>query len=315
MKGKSGLINEKPKGIKLFIKKCVRDRELILLVLIPVVWYLIFCYGPMYGLQIAFKNFRVSRGIWGSPWVGFEHFKRFFESFYFKRIVLNTLILNIYNLIFGFPIPIIFAILLNEIRLNRYKRLIQSVTYFPHFVSTVIVVSMIVMLFAADTGVLNFTGLFNNGVNKPITNDPAYFRFLYIGSGIWQNFGFSSVLYIAAISAIDPQLYEAATIDGATRIQKIIHITFPCILPTIVIRLLLLLGSMFSQGAEKILLMYTPSTYVVADVISTYVYRVGLAGMDYSFGSAVGLFNTVINFIVLIIFNTIARRLGDTSLW
>ena len=298
-----------------FLKKCIRDKELILLVLIPVAWYAIFCYGPMYGVQIAFKDFRPSRGIWGSAWIGFEHFKIFFKSFYFKRIVLNTLIFNIYGLVFGFPLPIIFALLLNEIRFNPFKRVIQTVTYFPHFISTVIVVSMIVMLFSADTGVLNFTGLFNNGVNKPITNDPAYFRFLYIGSGIWQGFGFSSILYIAAISTIDPQLYEAATIDGATRFQKIVHITFPCIIPTIVIRLLLSLGSMFSMGAEKILLMYSPSTYVVADVISTYVYRVGLAGVDYSFGSAVGLFNTVINFILLVIFNTIARKAGETSLW
>ena len=312
------LINKtanKPKGFRLFFRKCVRDKELILLVLIPVAWYIIFCYAPMYGLQIAFKDFRPTRGISGSPWVGFEHFIRFFESFYFKRIVLNTFIINVYNLIFGFPIPIIFALLLNEVRSNRYKRLIQTVTYFPNFISTVIVVGMITMLFAADTGVLNFTGLFNNGVKSPITNDPAYFRFLYIGSGIWQSFGFSSVLYIAAITAIDPQLYEAATVDGASRIKQIIHITLPCIMPTIIIRLLLQLGQMFSQGAEKILLMYTPSTYVVADVISTYVYRAGLVGMEYSFGSAVGLFNTVLNFIFLVLFNTIARKAGETSLW
>jgi putative aldouronate transport system permease protein len=283
--------------------------------LLPVAWYIIFCYVPMYGIQLAFKEFRPSRGIWGSPWVGFEHFERFFSSIYFGRVVGNTLIINVYSLIFGFPVPIIFALLLNEIRFNPFKRIIQTVTYFPHFISTVIVVSMLTMLFAADTGVLNFTGIFNNGVNIPITNDPAFFRPLYIGSGIWQGFGFSSVLYIAAISAIDQQLYEAARVDGASRFQNIIHITLPCIMPAIIIRLLLQLGSMFSQGAEKIILMYTPSTYVVADVISTYVYRVGLTGANYSFGTAVDLFNTIINFITLIVFNTIARRMGETSLW
>ena len=283
--------------------------------LLPVAWYIIFCYVPMYGIQLAFKEFRPSRGIWGSPWVGFEHFERFFSSIYFGRVVGNTLIINVYSLIFGFPVPIIFALLLNEIRFNPFKRIIQTITYFPHFISTVIVVSMLTMLFAADTGVLNFTGIFNNGVNIPITNDPAFFRPLYIGSGIWQGFGFSSVLYIAAISAIDQQLYEAARVDGASRFQNIIHITLPCIMPAIIIRLLLQLGSMFSQGAEKIILMYTPSTYVVADVISTYVYRVGLTGANYSFGTAVDLFNTIINFITLIVFNTIARRMGETSLW
>ena len=302
-------------GSGLFLKRCTRDKELILMAFLPVAWYLIFCYGPMYGIILAFKNFRLSRGIWGSPWTGFEHFERFFSSIYFSRVVLNTLIINVYSLVFGFPVPIIFALLLNEIRFNPFKRIIQTVTYFPNFISTVIVVSMITMLFAADTGILNFTGIFNNGVNIPITNDPAYFRLLYIGSGIWQNFGFSSVLYIAAITAIDPQLYEAARVDGASRFQNVIHITLPCMMPTIIIRLLLQLGYMFSQDAEKILIMYSPTTYVVADVISTYVYRVGLMGVNYSFGTAVGLFNTVINFAVLIIFNTIARRTGETSLW
>ena len=302
-------------SVRLFFKKCARDKELIAMVIIPVAWYIIFCYAPMYGLQIAFNDFRPSRGITGSPWVGFMHFTTYFKSMFFSRTVLNTLIFNIYGLLFGFPLPIIFAIMLNEIRLNKYKRVIQTVTYFPHFISTVIVVSMITMLFAADTGVLNFSAFFNDGVKIPIVDDPRYFRLLYVGSGIWQSFGFSSVLFFAAIAGIDPELYEAATIDGASRMKKIAHITFPFLKPVITIRLLLSLGNMFSEGAEKLILMYTGNTYVVADVISTYVYRVGLAGGNYSFGSAVGLFNTIINFATLFIFNTIVRKLGETSLW
>ena len=303
------------KSVNLFLKRCVRDRQLILMVLIPIAWYVIFCYIPMYGVQIAFKDFRVSRGIIGSSWVGFKHFINFFNSYFFWRLITNTLVLNVYDLIFGFPVPIIFALMLNEIRLRKYKRVIQTVTYFPNFISVVIVVSMITMLFAADTGILNWTRFFNNGVAVSVTRNPDYFRRMFIGSGIWQGFGFGSVLYIAAISAIDPELYEAARIDGSTRLKNVFYITLPCILPTIIILLLFRLGGMFSMGAEKVLLMYSPNTYAVADVISTYVYRVGLTQMEYSYGSAVGLFNTVINFITLVVFNTIARRVGETSLW
>ena len=298
----------------LFWKGCIRDRQLILLTLIPIAWYIIFMYVPMYGIQIAFKEFRPSRGITGSPWIGFDHFVDFIGSYFFFRLLRNTLLINVYSMIFGFPIPILFAIMLNELQSNKYRRIIQSVTYFPHFISTVVVVSLLTMLFAANTGVLNITHLIY-GQSRSITNDPRYFLALYIGSNIWQNFGFSSVLYIAAIAGIDPQLYEAAQIDGASRIGRIVHITMPGIMPTIMIRLLLQLGTLFSQGPEKILLMYSPSTYEVADVISTYVYRVGLAGMRYSFGTAVGLFNTVLNFSLLVVFNSIARKVGETSLW
>lgn len=299
-----------------FFKNCIRDKELILMVILPVLYYLIFCYGPMYGIQIAFRDFVPSKGITGSTWVGLKHFKQFFESFYFGRLIRNTLIFNIYSLIFGFPVPIIFALMLNEVRSRWYKKIIQSVTYFPYFISTVIVVSMITLLFAADTGVLNFTGLFT-GTKISVTNNPDYFRGLYIGSSIWHNFGFSAVLYMAAIAGIDMEKYEAATIDGASRLQKIFYITLPAIMPTIMIRMLLELGSMFSMGSEKLLLMQgsNSATLEVSDVISTYVYRVGLIGVEYSFGSAVGLFNTVLNFLVLVVFNWLARRFSETSLW
>ncbi len=306
-------LSTKSKALR-FWKACIRDYQLILLTILPLIWYAVFMYAPMYGIQIAFKDFSPAKGITGSRWVGFEHFSEFIGSYYFFRLLRNTLFINVYSLIFGFPIPIIFAIMLNELKSNTYRRLIQSVTYFPHFISTVVVVSLLTMLFAADTGVLNFTHLLY-GKSKSITNDPAYFRTLYIGSNIWQNFGFSSVLYVAAIAGIDTQQYEAAQIDGASRIGRIVHITIPGILPTIMIRLLLQLGSLFSQGSEKILLMYSPSTYEVADVISTYVYRVGLAGMRYDFGTAVGLFDTVLNFVLLLVFNSIARKVGETSLW
>lgn len=300
--------------LRYFLKLLVRDKQLIILIIIPILWYIIFCYVPMYGLQIAFKNFRPARGITGSEWVGLEHFIEFFNSYYFVRIVRNTFLINIYSLLIGFPIPIIFAVMLNELRSVKYKRIIQTVTYFPNFISTVIIVSMLTQMFDSSTGVLNFTRIFY-GENIPITNNPDFFRSLYIGSGIWQSFGFNSVIYVAAMAGIDMQLYEAARIDGASRWKCIWHITLPSIAPTITILLLLRLGALFTQGAEKILLMYSPSTYEVADIISTYVYRIGLAGAKYSFGTAVGLFNTVLNFAMLMIFNKLANKYGDTALW
>jgi len=268
----------------------------------------------MYGIVIAFKDFKASRGILGSPWVGFKHFEQFFNSYYFFRLIRNTFLLNLYDLIFGFPAPIILAILFNELRNERFKRFVQSVSYLPHFISIVITVGFIVDFFAQNGIVNNFLGLIGIGpVNFLI--EPKWFRPLYIGSGIWQGVGWGSIIYLAAISGIDPQLYEAATIDGAGRFRKIISITIPSIAPTIIILLIFRIGGMMSVGFEKVFLMYNPSTYETADVISTFVYRSGLQGAQYSYAAAIGLFNTMLNFILLTGANYISRATTENSLW
>jgi putative aldouronate transport system permease protein len=301
------------------LKKDLMRNKSLYIMLIPVVaYYFIFHYIPMYGLQIAFKDFTPAKGIWGSPWVGLEKFKEFFvyDSFYVWRIIRNTILINVYDLIFGFPAPIIFALLLNEIKNSIYKRALQTVSYMPHFISTVVIVGMIMDFFSRD-GLINQILKFLGILSEPISfmTEPGWFRPLYVGSGIWQNLGWGSIVYLAAISNIDPQLYEAALIDGAGRFRQALYVTIPGILPTIVIMFLLRVGHMMNVGFEKVFLMYNPLTYETADVISTYVYRKGLLEMDYSYGAAVGLFNSVINFLLVIFSNKIAKKLTETSLW
>jgi putative aldouronate transport system permease protein len=283
--------------------------------LLPVVaYYLVFHYEPMYGAQIAFKDFSPGKGIWNSPWVGFKYFKEWFNSVYFWRLMRNTLLINVYDVLFGFPAPIILALLLNEIKSRTFKRTAQTVTYLPHFISLVVVCGLIVDFLTND-------GLINNILNAlglesiPFMIKPEWFRTIYVTSGIWQGVGWGSIIYLAALSGVDPQLYEAATMDGAGRWKQTWHITLPCIMPTIVIMLILRLGQMLNVGAEKILLLYNPSTYETADVISTYVYRRGLLEMNYSYSTAVGLFNSIINFLLLVTFNKVSRRITETSLW
>jgi len=263
---------------------------------------------------IAFKNYSPSKGILESPWIGFEHFKTFFSSYYFRRIVRNTLLINLYDIIFGFPAPIIFALLLNEIRNSLFKRSIQTITYIPHFISVVVICGMIVDF-------LSMKGLVNNIIEffggKPIQFliEPKWFRAIYVGSGIWQNLGWGSIVYLSALTGINPNLYEAARIDGAGRFKQVIHITLPGIAPTIIILLILRIGNMMSLGFEKIILLYNPNTYETADVISSYVYRKGLLEMNYSYSAAVGLFNSVVNFILLVSANKLSRTVTETSLW
>jgi len=297
-------------------KDLIRNKSLYLMIIPVVAYYFIFHYIPMYGLQIAFKDFTPAKGIWGSPWVGLEKFKEFFvyDSFYVWRIIRNTILINVYDLIFGFPAPIIFALLLNEIKNSIYKRTLQTVSYMPHFISTVVIVGMIMDFFARD-GLINQILKSLGILSEPISfmTEPGWFRPLYVGSGIWQNLGWGSIVYLAAISNIDPQLYEAALIDGAGRFRQTLYVTIPGILPTIVIMFLLRVGHMMNVGFEKVFLMYNPLTYETADVISTYVYS--LLEMDYSYGAAVGLFNSVINFLLVIFSNKIAKKLTETSLW
>jgi putative aldouronate transport system permease protein len=298
------------------LKKHIRRDKYLLLIIFPViVYYILFHYLPMYGILIAFKKFYPLQGILGSPWVGFKHFEQFFNSIYFWRIMKNTLLLSFYSLFWGFPVPIIFALLLNELKDNLFKKTVQTVSYLPHFISIVVIAGMIVNFTSPIDGIINqLLGWF--GV-EPIhfMNESGYFRTIFISSGIWQEFGWGTIIYLAAIAGIDPQLYEAAQMDGATRWQKMRHITLPCILPTIIILLILSLSRMMDVGFEKIILLYNPTTYETADVISTYVYRRGILGGDFSLSAAIGLFNNVINLILLICVNYISRKVSETSLW
>ena len=289
-----------------------RNRHIYLMLLPVVLYYLIFHYGPMYGAVIAFQDFNPVRGVVGSPWVGLQNFQDFFSSVYFARLIVNTLAINVLDLVFGFPAPIILALLINELRWNPFKRLVQTVTYLPHFISVIVVVGMLFDFLARD-------GVVNQLLASPdpiaFMQSPDWFRQLFVGSGIWQHVGWGSIVYLAAIATIDPQLYDAAKVDGADRFRQIWHITIPGILPTIVILLILRMGSMMAVGYEKIILMYNPLTYETADVISTYVFRRGILQADFSFSAAVGLFNSVINFGLLLAANRISRRLTEHSLW
>jgi putative aldouronate transport system permease protein len=295
-------------------KEFSRNKYLYLMLLPVVVYYAVFHYAPMYGLVIAFKDFYPMRGIAGSPWVGLKHFADFFSSYYSWRLVRNVLAINFYDLLFGFPAPIILALLLNEIKNQRFKRTVQTVTYLPHFVSVVVIVGLMMDFFSRD-GVINLIleGLGFEAI--PFFNQPEFFRALYVGSGIWQAVGWGSIIYIASLSSIDPELYEAAACDGAGRWAQMRHITLPGIAPTIIIMFIMRMGRMLTVGFEKIILMYNPLTYETADVISTFVYRRGLLMADYSYSTAVGLVNSLINFIILVCVNKISRRVGETSLW
>ncbi len=292
-----------------------RDKYIIFLMIPVIIYYIVFHYTPMYGTIIAFKDFSMAKGIIGSDWAGFKYFKQFFSSIYFTRVLRNTLLLSVYSILWGFPVPIIFALCLNELKDGYFKRTIQTVSYLPHFISVVVVAGMITNFLSPTNGVVNLFIEHFNG--KPISflNEPGWFRTIYISSGIWQNFGWNSIIYLAAITGIDQSLYESAVIDGSTRFQQIIYITIPCILPTIMILLLLNLGSIMNIGFEKVLLLYSPLTYETADVISTFVYRRGVVQSEYSFGAAVGLFNSVVNFSMLIFFNKLSKTLTEVSLW
>ena len=285
------------------------------LMLLPAIAYLIiFTYIPMYGLQIAFKNFRVSLGIWGSKWIGFRNFTDFFSSFSFEQLLKNTFAISLYGLFVGFPIPILVALVLNEIK-SKYKNLVQTVLYAPHFISTVVLVGIMVNLFSPSQGVVN-TLLGYIGI-EPIYffGDPKYFRHLYVWSGVWQGMGWSAIIYLAALAGVDMELHEAADIDGASRLQKIIYINLPTILPTIIITLILQLGKIANVGWEKVYLMQNDLNVATAEVISTYVYKRGIIGQSYSFSSAVGLFNNLVNISLLLISNTISKRVTKTSLF
>jgi putative aldouronate transport system permease protein len=297
------------------MRELARNKYIYFMLLPVVAYYLIFLYSPMYGLQIAFKDFSPAKGIWSSEWVGLKHFISFYHSFFFGRLIRNTLLISFYELIFSFPAPILLALLLNELRNRFFKSVVQSITYLPHFISMVVVAGMMVDFLAADGLVNRLTSMFGASPVSFLIR-PEWFRTVYVASGIWQGVGWGSIIYLAAIAGINPTLYEAARADGAGRFRQMLHITLPGIMPTVVIMLILRCGSLLSGGSmEKILLLYNSTTYETADVISTFVYRRGLLQMDYGFSAAIGLLNNVVNFIMLLSANAISRKVSEHKLW
>ncbi|MBR5547590.1 MAG: sugar ABC transporter permease [Clostridia bacterium] len=286
--------------------------------LIPVVaFFAIFCYGPMYGITLAFKDYKVLKGIMNSPWCDpwFKYFQQFFESPYFSRVLGNTVYLSLLSLVLGFPMPILLALSLNEVKSIKYKKFVQNVTYAPHFLSILVLVGIIKSFTNSDYGIVNLIIKRMGGEPYNWMQKASLFRGLYVGSGIWQNVGWDSIIYIAALAGIDPALHEAAMIDGANRVQRVWHINIPGIMPTMVILLILNSGHIMNVGFEKVFLMQNDLNLSVSDVISTYSYRIGLESAQYSLSTAISLFNSLVNCFLLVIVNTISRKVSETSLW
>lgn len=300
------------RGVKVRI---LRNWELYLMFLPVLVYFIIFHYAPMYGVQIAFKKFSATKGIWGSSWRGLYYFKRFFGSYQFTELIGNTLGLSLYSLAVSFPAPIILSLMLNELRSEKLKKTVQTITYAPHFISTVVMCSMITLFLSPSAGFINKIIERLGGEAVYFLGRPEYFKTIYVLSGVWQSTGWGSIIYMAALSGIDPMLHEAATIDGASRLQRIWHINLPGILPTAVILLIMNCGSLMSVGFEKVFLLMNDLNRSSAEIISTFVYQRGLIDRDYSYASAIGLFNSVINLIMLVLVNSISRRISETSLW
>lgn len=301
------------KGRRLW-KRVMMYKHIYIILLPAIIFYLVFCYAPMGGLVIAFEKFSITKGILGSQWVGLKNFKTFLTDVHFFRLLRNTLMINFWELLFGFPAPIIFALLLNEVRCMRFKKAVQTITYMPHFLS-VVVVAGLVLTFVSSGGLINSIIEMFGGERIAFMTEPKYFYRIYVISDIWQQLGWNSIIYIAALASVDQELYEAATIDGAGRWQQLLHVTIPGIMGTIMILLIMRIGRMLTIGYDKILLLYNDSILETADVISTYVYRRGLLDGDYSYSAAVGMFNSVINFIFLVTANKISKKATGSSLW
>lgn len=295
-------------------RRWIRHWQLYLFVTPAILYFIIFQYYPMYGIQIAFKEYIATKGIWGSPWVGLEHFERFFNSFHFTTLIKNTLLINFYQLAL-FPISVIVALSLNEVKDGVLKKTVQTITYAPHFISVVVISGMIIAFLNPSTGIINQIITFFGGDPVAFMTEASWFKTVYVLSGEWQNLGWGAIIYLAALAGINPQLHEAAMMDGATRLQRIWHINLPGILPTIIILLILNMGNFMSVGFEKLYLLQNPLNMESSDVIQTYVYRSGLLQAQYSFSAAVGFFNSLINLLIIVLFNYLARKKTDTSLW
>lgn len=305
---------EKSQRVRL-IRRDFRENKMVYLMALPVIaYFIIFHYLPMGGVLMAFQDFSIRKGIGGSEWVGLENFIRFFNSAQFFRLIRNTLLISVYGLLFSFPFPIVFALCLNEVGSAKFKKGVQTISYLPYFISVVVVVS-ILKDFTSSEGVITKLVVALGGSGGSLMAKPEWFRSLFIGSNMWQHLGYNSIIFISALSAIDMELYEAARIDGAGRWKQTLHITLPEIASTIVILLILRIGQVMNVGYEKIILMYSPATYETADVISSYVYRSGIIDTNYSYSTAVDLFNSAINFLILFTANRISRKISETSLW
>ena len=296
-----------------------RDWQLYAFMLIPLIWVIIFCYAPMLGAQIAFRKYQPRLGIWDSPWVGFYQFKKFFNSYQFSKVMVNTIVISLYTILCSFPLPIIFALVLNSTRSRKFRTVTQTIVTMPHFISVVVLVGILLQIFNSRTGVYgtlmeSITGAYP----EDLFSKPANFRHMYVWSGVWQQFGWNSIVYIAALAAVSPELHEAAQIDGASRFQRMLHVDLPAILPTITIMLILRMGSVMTIGFEKVYLMQNSLNLTASEIISTYVYKVGLSSAgttDLSYSTAIGLFNSAINLVLISVTNFIARKLGGNGLW
>ncbi len=297
-------------------KRIRKAYQLYLLLLPTVIYFLIFHYLPMYGLQIAFKNYNFFSGITGSPWVGFIHFERFFNSFQFNIVIKNTILISLYELAVAFPIPIVFALMLNQLTSKRFKKTVQTISYMPHFISVVVLVGMLQIYLSPRNGLINII------LNKLFGIDPVFFmasaswfKTIFVFSSVWQNTGWAAIIYLAALTAVNPELHEAAVVDGASKLRRIWHIDIPAIMPTIMILLILNVGNMMSVGFEKVYLMQNSLNLSSSEVIQTYVYKSGLLGAQFSYAAAVGFFNAIINFAFLVSINSLAKRMKQQSLW
>ena len=304
-----------PSNQNRFFNKLKDGKYLLLLVLPAVICMLLFYYLPMWGVLISFKQYSPFKGFVDSPWVGLKHFRVFFENPFFYKYFRNTILLSAYSILWGFPAPIVFALILNDVQNIKFKKLVQTVSYMPHFYSTVVVVGLFTMFLSPTSGPINKL-IMSLGFNRvSFLADARYFRTIYISSEIWQSLGWGTIIYLAALTNIDPQLYEAAIIDGASKFKRLVYITLPCLAPTIITMLLLRLGQVMNVGFERAYLLQKPSTYETSDIIQTYIYRTGIEGNNFSFASAVGLFNSAINVFFLVTCNKLSQYLTETSLW
>ena len=297
-------------------KKDLKYNWILYLMILPVVvYFIVFCYVPMYGVTLAFKDYKVKLGILGSPWVGWKHFRRFFNSYNFKLLLTNTLGISLYSLAVGFPIPVVFALLLNYMKSKPLKKTVQMLSYAPHFISTVVICSMISLFCTPDSGLFNILRKMVGLESVDFLAKPEWFKSLYVWSGVWQGMGWSAIIYLSALAGVDYELHEAAIVDGASKIQRMRHIDLPSITPTIVMLLILRMGSIMSVGFEKVFLLQNSLNYYSSAIISTYVYEVGLIDGDYGFSTAVGLFNNLINIILLAGSNLFSKKVLKESLW
>ena len=307
--------------MKAYLRRMKKNYQIYLFLLIPTIYIIVFAYVPMAGITLAFKKYNPNLGIWGSPWIGLKNFEKFFKSYMFERVLSNTVRLSVYQLVAGFPLPIIFALMLNTVATGSFKKTVQTITYMPHFISTVVLVSMVIKIFNPLNGIYGRVGMAILGqAPADLLATPNSFVHMYVWSGVWQEFGWNSIIYIAALAAVSPELHEAAQIDGASRLQRVVHVDLPCIVPTAAIMLILSFGRVMSIGFEKVYLMQNDLNLRMSEVISTYTYKVGLGSAiggktDYPYATAIGLFNSLVNMTLVFAMNWLTRRLGETSLW